>query len=119
MRANPLRRIVSTNGFGRDDKRPVLGCIHGGGFGQRLWHDRSLTARTSPVSATRLGHLNHRLNAFGFLHLAESAGRIRAGANAGMLDLIAALQWVRDNIANFGGDPNNVMVFGQSGGGGR
>jgi para-nitrobenzyl esterase len=64
--------------------------------------------------------VNHRLNIFGFLHLDDigGAGWIHSG-NAGMLDLIAALRWVRDNIADFGGNPGNVTVFGESGGGGK
>src|SRR5258706_14016714 len=64
--------------------------------------------------------MNHRLNVFGYLYLAELGGQKYANSsNVGMLDLIAALEWVRDNIANFGGDANNVTIFGQSGGGGK
>src|SRR5439155_12216121 len=64
--------------------------------------------------------INHRLNSFGFLHLAGIGGeRFAQASNAGMLDTIAALQWVHDNIANFGGDPNNVTIYGQSGGAGK
>jgi para-nitrobenzyl esterase len=66
-----------------------------------------------------LVHLNHRLNLFGFLYLGDFAGERYADGNAGMLDIVAALEWVRDNIANFGGDPGNVTVFGQSGGGSK
>ena len=61
--------------------------------------------------------LNHRLNVFGFLHLADIAGAEYAGSGlAGMLDIILALEWVRDNIEAFGGDPHNVTIFGESGG---
>jgi para-nitrobenzyl esterase len=64
--------------------------------------------------------LNHRLGVLGYLNLAEIGGaRYANSANVGMLDIVAALEWVRDNIANFGGDPGNVMIFGQSGGGGK
>jgi para-nitrobenzyl esterase len=64
--------------------------------------------------------VNHRLNAFGFLYLGEVGGeRFADSANVGMLDLVAALRWVRDNISDFGGDPNNVTIFGQSGGAGK
>src|SRR5439155_6411956 len=64
--------------------------------------------------------LNHRLNSFGFLYLADTGGSGFANAsNAGILDVVTALEWVRDNIANFGGDPNNVTIFGQSGGAGK
>jgi carboxylesterase type B len=61
--------------------------------------------------------INHRLNVFGFTYLGESAGADFAlSGTAGMLDVVAALQWVRDNIERFGGDPNLVTIFGQSGG---
>jgi para-nitrobenzyl esterase len=64
--------------------------------------------------------INHRLNSFGFLYLADIGGEKYAHAsNCGILDAVAALEWVRDNIANFGGDPNNVTIFGQSGGAGK
>src|SRR5262249_22495365 len=64
--------------------------------------------------------VNHRLNIFGFLHLADLGGRAwEHSGNAGMLDIVAALRWVRDNIRAFGGDPGNVTIFGESGGGGK
>src|SRR5262249_49700100 len=64
--------------------------------------------------------VNHRLNIFGFLYLAEiGSGAYASASNAAMRDIVAALEWVRDNIASFGGDPNNVTVFGQSGGAGN
>jgi para-nitrobenzyl esterase len=63
--------------------------------------------------------VNHRLNVFGYLYLAQLAPEFPDSGNAGMLDLVAALGWVRDNIAEFGGDPGNVTIFGQSGGGGK
>src|SRR5207253_3431892 len=61
----------------------------------------------------------HRLNILGYLNLVAYGERYSASANAGVLDLFAALEWVRDNIANFGGDPGNVTIFGQSGGGSK
>lgn len=62
--------------------------------------------------------INHRLNIFGYLYLAQLGGAKYADSgSSGMLDAVLALQWVRDNIANFGGDPGNVTIFGQSGGG--
>ena len=64
--------------------------------------------------------INHRLNAFGYLHLADLGGEEFAGSGvAGMLDIVLALEWVRDNAAAFGGDPGNVTIFGESGGGAK
>ena len=75
-------------------------------------------ARIRLVGATVT--VNHRLNSFGFMHLADIGGAQFANAsNCGIVDCVAALEWVRDNIANFGGDPNNVTIFGQSGGGAK
>jgi para-nitrobenzyl esterase len=100
-------------------KRPVMVFYHGGGFesgfdGDLASYDGENLARNDVVVVTN----NHRLNLFGYLNLVE-AGSSRATANAGLLDLVAVLQWVRDNIAQFGGDPGNVTIFGQSGGGGK
>ena len=99
--------------------RPVMVWFHGGGFnyGSGNWavYDGHNLARNHDVV---LVSVTHRLNAFGYLYLAEAGGDPASG-NAGMLDLIAALQWVRDNIAAFGGDSGNVTVFGQSGGGAK
>ena len=99
--------------------RPVLVWIHGGAFtigsgSQALYDVRPLVRRGDVVVVT----INYRLGALGFLHLAELAGEEFAdAANAGMLDQVAALEWVRDNIAGFGGDPANVTIFGESAGG--
>jgi para-nitrobenzyl esterase len=121
MSEDCLRLNVWTNGFGRNDKRPVMLWLHGGGFtsgnGSYTIYDGANLAKKRDVVAVTI---NHRLNSFGFLHLAGIGGAKYADAsNVGMLDAIAALQWVRDNIANFGGDPNNVTIFGQSGGAGK
>ena len=95
--------------------------IHGGGYtyssGTTLVADGTNLARTGDVTVVCL---NHRLNLFGHLYLAEVGGAKYADSgNVGMLDLVSALEWVRDNIAHFGGDPGNVTIFGQSGGGGK
>ncbi|THD79908.1 MAG: carboxylesterase/lipase family protein [Phenylobacterium sp.] len=99
--------------------RPVMVWFHGGGFnyGSGNWpvYDGHNLAKNHDVV---LVSVTHRLNAFGYLYLGEAGGDPASG-NAGMLDLIAALQWVRDNAAAFGGDPGNVTVFGQSGGGAK
>ena len=121
MSEDCLRLNVWTNGFGRNDKRPVMVWLHGGGFasgnGSYTIYDGTNLAKKRDVVAVTI---NHRLNSFGFLHLAEIGGAKYAQAsNVGMLDAIAALQWVHENIASFGGDPNNVTIFGQSGGAGK
>ena len=100
-------------------KRPVMVWLHGGGFASGSgswgwWTGEDLAANQDVVVVT----LNHRLNILGFLCL-EAFGGADAGfaTNAGMRDIVMALQWIRDNIAAFGGDPGNVTIFGQSGGG--
>src|SRR5580693_6270566 len=102
-------------------KRPVMVWLHGGGFtsgsgGFRIYDGVNLAARHDVVVVT----INHRLNAFGYLYLADLGGAKYANSsNIGMLDIVAALEWVRDNISNFGGDPGDVTIFGQSGGGAK
>jgi para-nitrobenzyl esterase len=103
-------------------KRAVMVFMHGGGYSggsgnDLLSYDGENLARNHDVVVVT--H-NHRLNVFGFLNLAEFGGERYAGSgNAGMLDNVAVLEWVRDNIANFGGDPGKVLIYGQSGGGGK
>ncbi len=104
---------VWTRGLRDGAKRPVMFWIHGGGFtagsGSAPGYDgTNLTKRGDVVVVS----INHRLNVLGFTYLDGMAG-----ANVGMLDIVQALRWVRDNIENFGGDPNRVMIFGESGGG--
>ncbi len=95
--------------------------LHGGGYSQGsgafiIYDGANLACRHDVVVVT----VNHRLNVFGYLYLAELGGEKYAeSSNVGMLDIVAALEWVRDNIPAFGGDPNNVTIFGQSGGGGK
>ncbi len=112
---------VWTPGPGHGHRRPVMVWLHGGGYTSgsgsfTIYDGTNLAARHDVVVVT----VNHRLNAFGFLFLPDIGGAKYAHAsNVGMLDIVAALQWVRDNIAAFGGDPGNVTIFGQSGGGGK
>jgi len=112
---------VWTPQLGGAKQRPVMVWFHGGGFnyGSGSWpayDGHNLAGRHDVVVVT----VNHRLNVFGYLYLGELAGEAYAtSGNAGQLDLIAVLEWVRDNIAEFGGDPGNVTIFGQSGGGGK
>lgn len=110
---------VWTPGVRDNKKRPVMLWIHGGGFS---YGSAAATAYEGGHLAERgdvvVVSLNHRLNIFGFLYLKELGGEQYADSgNVGQLDIIDALKWIRDNISEFGGDPNNVTVFGESGGG--
>lgn len=103
-----------------DARRPVMVWIHGGAFvngsGSTPWYDGTRFAANGDVVVVTI---NYRLGPFGFLHLAELFGERFAGSgNLGILDQVAALEWVRDNVAAFGGDPANVTVFGESAGAG-
>ena len=110
-----------TPGLGDGANRPVMVWLHGGAFG----YGSGNRAVTNGANLARRGdavvvNVNHRLNIFGFLHLADIGGEAWAhSGNAGVLDLVAALRWVHDNIERFGGDPGNVTIFGESGGGGK
>ncbi|MEL7197925.1 MAG: carboxylesterase/lipase family protein [Pseudomonadota bacterium] len=102
-------------------KRPVMVWFHGGGYaygsgGWPAYNGRNLADKGDVVVVT----VNHRLNAFGYLNLRERFGENFAeSGNVGNLDLVRALEWVRDNIASFGGDPDNVTIMGESGGGSK
>lgn len=110
------------NGLADGGKRPVMVYIHGGayngGSGANPWYEGTRLARRGDVVVVTV---NHRLNAFGYLYLARlfNDPSVADSGNAGQLDLVLALRWVRDNIAAFGGDPDRVMLFGQSGGGAK
>lgn len=116
-----LRLNIWTPGIADHRKRPVMVWLHGGGFtagsGQELpsYDGESLARRGDVVVVT----LNHRLNILGFLDLSQYGARYAQSGNVGMLDIVAALGWVRGNIAQFGGDPGRVLIFGQSGGGAK
>jgi para-nitrobenzyl esterase len=102
-------------------KRPVMVWLHGGAFaygsGNRAVTEGANLAKRGDVVVVSV---NHRLNICGYLHLEDIGGERFAGSgNSGSLDMVAALRWVRDNIAAFGGDPGNVTIFGESGGGGK
>ena len=116
-----LRINIWTSGINDDGRRPVMVWLHGGGFragsGQELVsYDGSNLAREHGVVVVSL---NHRLNVLGFLDLSAYGEKYAQSGNVGMTDIVKALEWVRDNIAGFGGDASNVTVFGQSGGGGK
>lgn len=116
-----LRVNLWTPGLNDNRKRPVMVWLHGGGHsagsGQELksYDGEALSKRGDVVVVT----LNHRLNVFGYLNLIEYGSQYAESANVGTLDIVAALEWVKENIGNFGGDPGNVTIFGQSGGGGK
>ncbi len=116
-----LRVNLWTPGLSDGRKRPVMVWLHGGGWTagsgqeQPAYNGENLSRRGDVVVVS----LNHRLNILGYMNLAAYGAKYASSMNAGVLDLVAALQWVRDNIANFGGDPGNVLIFGQSGGGGK
>jgi len=99
-------------------KRPVMVYIHGGGFDTLSGILTMISDKHVKEQDVVLVGINHRLNVFGFTYLGGLSEKYAIG-NPGMLDLIAALEWVRDNIENFGGDPGNVMIFGESGGGAK
>jgi para-nitrobenzyl esterase len=103
-----------------DASRPVLVWLHGGGMsvGSASWplYDFTNLARNNDVVVVGL---NHRLGILGFLDLSHLDPDLADSGNVGMLDIVAALEWIRDNIAGFGGDPGNVTIFGESGGGAK
>lgn len=118
---NCLVLNVWTPGINDGKKRPVMFWIHGGGFtagsSQELpsYDGESLAKKGDVVVVS----INHRLNILGFLDMSAYGDKYKHSANASIIDIRAALEWVKENIANFGGDPGNVTIFGQSGGGAK
>jgi para-nitrobenzyl esterase len=111
-----IKKPAATN-----KKRPVMVWLHGGGHtagsSQELpSYDGENLARTGDVVIVSI---NHRLNILGFLDLSAYGDKYEASPNVSIMDIVASLAWVKANIANFGGDPDNVTIFGQSGGGGK
>jgi para-nitrobenzyl esterase len=104
---------------GLHGKRPVMVYIHGGGFAIGSGALTLISDRFVSEQDVVLVGVNHRLNVFGYTYLGELDPAYADAGNVGQLDLIAALKWVKENIANFGGDPSNVTIFGESGGGGK
>lgn len=112
---------VWTGSCDRLAKKPVLFWIHGGGYSagsaiEQVCYDGFNLAKNDDVVVVTV---NHRLNAFGYLDMSAFGEKYKNSVNVGMADLVEALRWVRDNIAQFGGDPENVTIFGQSGGGAK
>ena len=117
-----LRINVFTPAINDGKKRPVLFWIHGGGFtnGNGIEHDGYNGENLARLGDVVFCSINHRLGPLGFCNLAGVGGeKFAESGNVGMLDIVAALEWVRDNIANFGGDPGSVTIMGQSGGGAK
>ena len=116
-----LRINVWTPSISDNKKRPVLMWIHGGGYTSgsdnelRMYDGESLSRRGDVVMVS----INHRLGVLGFMNLMDYGEEYGSSPNVGMLDIVAALGWVKTNISNFGGDPSRVLIFGQSGGGGK
>lgn len=111
---------VWTQGLNDGKKRPVMFWLHGGGFrvgasDDPITHGKNLAKKGDIV----LVSVNHRLNVLGYLDLSDFGEQYAYSANVGMLDVVAALEWVNANIHLFGGDPENVTIFGESGGGGK
>ena len=116
-----LNLSVWTPGINDNRKRPVLAWIHGGGYSsgsneELKSYDGERLARRGDIIVVGL---NHRLNILGFLNLEKYGAQYRDSQNLSQLDLVFGLQWIKNNIANFGGDPDAVTIFGQSGGGGK
>ncbi len=116
-----LRLNVWTPALNDGKKRPVMVWLHGGGYNngngieQDGYHGENFSRKGDVVFCS----LNHRLGPLGYANFGGVDKKFEASGNVGMLDIVAALEWVRDNITNFGGDPNNVTIMGQSGGGAK
>src|SRR5690606_31268469 len=111
---------VWTQGISDVKKRPVMFWLHGGGFfvgssNDPMTYGEALAKKGDVVVVS----VNHRLNILGFLDLSACGEKYAHSANVGMLDIVKALEWVNKNIASFGGDPNDVTILGESGGGGK
>ena len=110
---------IWTQSIRADAKKPVMVWLHGGGFVagssiEQVAYDGENMSKYGDVVVVSI---NHRLNILGYLDLSPFGTKYSNSANAGNADIVASLQWIHDNIANFGGDPTNVTIFGQSGGG--
>lgn len=110
---------IWTQTLERKAKKPVLVWLHGGGFaaGSSIEHLAYDGENMSKYGDTVVVSINHRLNILGYLDLSPFGEKYKNSGNAGNADMVAALRWIQENIANFGGDPDNVTLFGQSGGG--
>ncbi len=116
-----LNLNIWTQSIDKNAKKPVMVWMHGGGYASGsaiemvAYDGRNMSEFGDIVFVS----INHRLNILGFLDVSPYGEEYKNSANCGMADLVAALQWIHDNIEGFGGDPGNVTIFGQSGGGGK
>ena len=111
---------VYTPGVADGGRRPIMVYLHGGGYERGAGSAPGIVgSRLARAGDLVVVTLNHRLNAFGYTHLTPYDSRFAEAGNAGMLDIVAALRWVRDNAEAIGGDAGNVTIFGQSGGGSK
>lgn len=112
---------IWTTDLDKNAKKPVMFWIHGGGYaaGSSIEQEAYDGFNMAKEDGIVFVSVNHRLNAFGYLDVSDFGEEYKNSYNVGMADLVEALRWVRDNIAAFGGDPDNVTIFGQSGGGGK
>lgn len=112
---------IWTKSVAHSAKKPVMVWFHGGGYAlgsamEHMYYEGLSLCNGNDVVVVSL---NHRLNILGYLDLSPFGKKYENSANAGNADIVAALQWIHDNIASFGGDPGNVTIFGQSGGGSK
>jgi para-nitrobenzyl esterase len=117
-----LRINIWTPSINDISKRPVLLWLHGGGFehGSSINLAAYIGENLSKSGDVVVCTINHRLNAFGYINLGALGGeKFKDSANSGMLDIVASMKWIKKNISCFGGDPSNVTIFGQSGGGAK
>lgn len=116
-----LRLNIWTPGINNNKQRPVMVWLHGGGYSSGSGHELPSYDGTnlSQKGDVVVVSLNHRLNVLGFLDLSAYGAKYKESGNVGLLDIVASLEWINKNISSFGGDPNNVTIFGQSGGGGK
>ncbi len=116
---NCLNLNIWTHSLAPTSKKPVLVWFHGGGYtaGSAIEHIAYDGFNMTEFGDVVVVTVNHRLNILGFLDLASLSEKYAHSANVGLADLVASLEWIHDNIVNFGGDPENVTIFGQSGGG--
>ena len=121
MSENSYNLNIWTPAIKDGKKRPVMVWLHGGGFrsGSSIENYIFDGKNLSKMGDVVVVSVNHRLNLLGFLDLSAYGEKYKNSANVGIMDLVASLEWVRDNIEEFGGDPNNVTIFGESGGGAK